>query len=120
MPDAPDGRLERVERRVDEHDRLGAQLEVRVNDLDRRVSDLTPLLASVVTLTVEFKNMRDDLSGFMRRVDERDREREQERLQDRKDREAERRTSRQWLIGLAIMLVCALIGAGALILVSAP
>lgn len=98
-------RLVRVEDRIADHDKSIVRLDQRHRELERRVDALTPLLTSVVTLTVEFKNLREDLAGFMDRVERRD-----------TDREADRLLSRRWVVGLAVALLCALIAATAAII----
>jgi hypothetical protein len=86
-----------------------ARHDQRLRDLDRRVESLTPLLTSVVTLTVEFKNLREELSDLLKRVDKRD---EDTRQRDQ-NAERERRVFRRWIIGLAVAFLCALITAAA-------
>lgn len=102
--EALEPRLSRIEADQARHDQ-------RFSDLERRVDALTPLLTSVVTLTVEFKNLREELAGLLSRVDQRD------ELAHRRDENAERdrRIFRRWIIGLAVMLLVALIGAVATI-----
>jgi chromosome segregation ATPase len=122
-------RLGRVERRVDDHDKEIVRLETRTNEIERRVDALTPLMSSVVTLTVQFQNMTEELKTFMKRTDERDRERERERARERQELEnrereraqaveSDRLVSRRWLIGLVFGLIGVLISAGTLLAVS--
>lgn len=97
-------------------EREGARDSQRLAELERRVDALTPLLTSVVTLTVEFKNMREDLSSFMRRVEKRD----QERAERDADESRERTIGRRWQIGLAVSLVLALVTSLTIILSAHP
>jgi cell division protein FtsX len=101
-----------TESRVSRLERDGARDGQRLAELERRVDALTPLLTSVVTLTVEFKNMREDLSAFMAGVEKRDKEREARDA----DRDKDRLYSRRALVSVGVALLCALIGAVAVLL----
>jgi hypothetical protein len=92
-------------------ERDGARDGQRLSELERRVDALTPLLTSVVTLTVEFKNMREDLGTFMAGVEKRDKERDERE----KEREKNRLYSRRALVSVGVALLCALIGAVAVL-----
>ena len=107
-----------LEPRLAQVERDQARDGQRLSDLERRVDALTPLLTSVVTLTVEFKNLRDevkgvreDLHGFVARADKREEEAA------RRDKEAakDRQNYRRWQIGLAVALFIGLLSAAAVI-----
>jgi|SRR3984885_9348875 len=92
-----ESRIGRVEQEQARHDQ-------RLANVEGRVDALTPLMTSVVTLTVEFKNLREDLSAFMKRVEDREEARDENRM-----------AQKRWVIGLGVALVAALIGAVAVI-----
>ena len=85
-----------------------ARVEQRVSDLDTRLAAMTPMVASVVLGLVERVSVLQaaftKLETKLELRDEREDERENATA-------AERRAARRWMIGLTVMILCALVGA---------
>lgn len=105
-----------LEGRVSGLERESARDGQRILELETKVNSLNALSTSVITLTVEFSNMSKRLDDFMTRVDKRDRQRDEAEEEREEERNRERLYSRRWLVGLAVTLICALVGAAAVIL----
>ena len=96
-----------------------ARVEQRVSDLDARVMAMVPLTASVVQLTERVDVLRRDLRGYAdamktlnMQVEQREKEKEERDDEIRK----ERRDARRAMWSLTVLILCALIGAAAVLL----
>jgi|SRR5581483_4051907 len=100
-----------------------ARLEQRVSDLDVRVSamagPITTLTESVIRQTERFDTLNRDLRRYtleQAKLAEEIERRDQSREDEKKEERRERRNARLALWTLSVMILCALIGAAAVLL----
>lgn len=92
MPDV-DSRLARLEQRVDDH--------------DKALIAMTPLVTTVAVLAKDLQNWREEFNEFRAFINKRD-----------QTTQADRKVFFRWAVGLAVAILCALIGLAGLILTS--
>lgn len=96
-----------------------AKLEQRVSDLDMRVTALVPVTATVIQQTERLEQARTDIREVREelvKIDEKIDEREESRDQEKREEARDRRYTRWTLATLTVMILCALIGAGVVLL----
>lgn len=92
MPDV-DSRLARLEQRVDDH--------------DKALYAMTPLVTTVAVLAKDLQNWREEFNEFRTFINNRDHATQQDR-----------KVFFRWAVGLAVAILCALIGLAGLIITS--